>query len=128
VNLLLDTHVLAWWVLDDTRLSATARNILGDPSNRVMASVVSAFEMATKHRLGKWPDIGDFVAEFEPAVAAEGFGILDVAADHAVLAGSLPGAPRDPFDRLIAAQAIVGQMPVVTADAALAMLGARTLW
>lgn len=128
MNLLLDTHVLAWWVLDDTRLSATARNILGDPSNRVMASVVSAFEMATKHRLGKWPDIGDFVAEFEPAVAAEGFGILDVAADHAVLAGSLPGAPRDPFDRLIAAQAIVGQMPVVTADAALAMLGARTLW
>ena len=128
MNLLLDTHALAWWVLDDTRLSATARNILGDPSNRVMASVVSAFEMATKHRLGKWPDIGDFVAEFEPAVAAEGFGILDVAADHAVLAGSLPGAPRDPFDRLIAAQAIVGQMPVVTADAALAMLGARTLW
>ncbi|CAM5405776.1 hypothetical protein ATER59S_02146 [Aquamicrobium terrae] len=128
MNLLLDTHVLAWWVLDDARLSVTARNLVADPSNRVVASAVSAFEMATKHRLGKWPDVGAFVAEFGAAVAAEGFGVMAVTADHAVLAGSLAGEPRDPFDRLIAAQAIVEKMPVVSADPALAMLGAQALW
>ena len=125
---LLDTHALAWWVLDDSRLSVAARDIIGNPSNTILVSVVSAFEMATKHRLGKWPDVGVFVAEFEPALAAEGFSVVDVTADHAVLAGRLAGEPRDPFDRLIAAQAIVEGVPILTADPALAALGAQAAW
>lgn len=128
MNLLLDTHALAWWVLDDARLSVTARNLVADPANRIVVSVVSAFEMATKHRLGKWPDVGAFVAEFGTAVTAEGFNLLEVTAGHAVLAGGLAGEPRDPFDRLIAAQAMAEKMPVLTVDPALAMLGAQVLW
>lgn len=128
MNVLLDTHALAWWVLDDSRLSAAARDILADPANVVLVSVVSAFEMTTKHRLGKWPDIGAFAAEFELAVTAEGFRVMELATDHAALAGRLAGAPRDPFDRLIAAQAIVERMPVLTIDPALAMLGAEVIW
>ena len=128
MRLLLDTHTLAWWVLDDPHLSDRARDLLADPDNEIVASAVSAFEMATKHRLGKWDDIGEFVAGFENAMTAEGFQLLSISPAHAILAGRMPGAHRDPFDRLLAAQAEVDAMTLVTNDPRFGEFGSETVW
>lgn len=128
MRLLLDTHALAWWVLDDPRLSQAAMSANVAPDNDIFISTVSAFEMATKHRLGKWDDIGEFVRVFGVAVAAEGFEIVDINAAHAVLADLMPGNHRDPFDRLLAAQAEIEGLALVTNDPAFEMFPVQSVW
>ena len=127
MRLLLDTHVLAWWVLDTDALSSKARSAIA-VSARILVSAVSAFEMANKHRLGKWPGIGDFIADFVPAMQRENFDVLALTSDHAIRAGLLPGPHRDPFDRLLAAQALTENLVLVTRDPAFAEFGVETLW
>jgi PIN domain nuclease of toxin-antitoxin system len=128
MRFLLDTHALAWWVLDDPRLSRQVREIVSDTDKEVLVSAVSAFEMATKHRLGKWNDVGAFVEVFESAVATEGFGLLSISPAHARVAGLMAGHHRDPFDRLLAAQAQVEGLVLVTNDGKLAELGVEVVW
>lgn len=128
MRLLLDTHALAWWVLDEKRLSTAAKSAISSPDNEIVVSVVSAFEMGTKHRLGKWDGIGEFARSFRSAVTAEGFEIADVNAEHAILAGVMPGHHRDPFDRLLAAQAKLDSLVLVTADTAFSQFDIDVLW
>ncbi|MBI2719865.1 MAG: type II toxin-antitoxin system VapC family toxin [Rhizobiales bacterium] len=128
MRILCDTHTLAWWLLDDRRLSQTMRALIIEPGNQVLVSAVSAFEMATKFRIGKWPDIGNLVGRFEEAVASENFEILPLSPSHAIRGGLLDGAHCDPFDRLLAGQSLVEGIPLVTSDAAFKAWGVETVW
>jgi PIN domain nuclease of toxin-antitoxin system len=123
-RLLLDTHVVLWWLGDDQRLSEAARRAIAETTNDILVSAASVWEMAIKRSLGKLTA----PAELLDVVAAQGFGWLPVRADHAGAVGSLPWQHRDPFDRLLVAQARVEGVPVVTSDPAFAAYGVGVLW
>ena len=125
---LCDTHTLAWWLQDAPQLGTTVKSILANPDNEILVSAVSAFEMATKFRSGKWPGIGALVRDFEIAVNDEGFRLFGITAAHALLAGGFKSEHRDPFDRLLAAQAIIEDCEILTADEQIKGLGARVVW
>ena len=125
---LLDTHALVWWLYDSPRLSALARTIISNPDNEIAASAISAYEIANKYRLGKWNEMAPLATAFDEIVRAAGFALLPVNGRHAALAAQLPGAPRDPFDRLIAAQSRIEAVPVLTMDEAIRALGAEAVW
>jgi PIN domain nuclease of toxin-antitoxin system len=128
LRLLLDTHALIWWLIDLRRLSQTARAAISDPDNQVLVSAVSAFEVTTKYRLGKLPQVGLLARSFEAQVAAEGFSDLPITSGHGRLAGSLAIEHRDPFDRLLMAQAIVEDLRLVSNEKAFDASGVSRLW
>jgi PIN domain nuclease of toxin-antitoxin system len=128
LNLLLDTHVLAWWVLNSPMLTERAREAIANPGNRIFVSAITPFEMSTKHRIGKWPDIGEFLERFDENIRIERFEHLPVLASHSILAGAFPVEHRDPFDRMLAAQSIIEGMPLITSDPAFAFFDMRTLF
>ncbi len=108
MRLLLDTHVLIWALAEPDRLSAAARRALGDPDNEVVVSAVSALEIAVKQSLGKILLPGPAESWLEPAVREVGFGVIPVSFQDAVRVRALPWHHRDPFDRLLVAQALGG--------------------
>jgi PIN domain nuclease of toxin-antitoxin system len=127
--LLLDTVAFIFWHADSPRLSQLARRLLLEaPQRPVYVSAASAFEIATKVRLGKLTVPPAILNDFAYVVEADGFRLLDVDAASAIRAGQLAGAHRDPFDRLIAAQALSIEAPVVTNDSAFAALGVAVVW
>jgi PIN domain nuclease of toxin-antitoxin system len=128
VTLLLDTHTVLWWWSEPQRLSPRALALITDPENRCLVSAASAWETATKVRIGKFPGGERTVEEWEERLATDNFTELPVSTRHAIKAGSLPGPHRDPFDRMIAAQSILEGLPVVSSDAALSALGAERVW
>ena len=103
MRLLLDTHALLWWWADDAQLSAAARSAIGDRANEVLVSAASAWEIATKQRLGRLSMVAADGAAFERMVSADGFEMLPVTAAHAWRAGALTHVHRDPFDRMLVA-------------------------
>jgi PIN domain nuclease of toxin-antitoxin system len=128
VRYLLDTHTLVWWLMNDDHLSQLARVILSDGDNEVMVSAVSAFELATKYRLGKWPEVGPISADFVKHIMAERFTLLAVETSHALYAGQLTADHKDPFDRLLAAQAKLEGLTLVSANRAFDSLDGQRLW
>lgn len=127
MSVLLDTHVVAWLVGDPDRVDAGVRATLADPNTTVLVSAISALEVATKNRLGKWP-VGALAEGWVTAVDEAGLEQLPVDQDDALLAGSLTWDHRDPFDRVLAAQALRRAIPLVTVDRALLSLsGLRTI-
>ena len=124
---LLDTHTALWWWRDSPLLSRAARDAI-EAATRPLVSVASAFEVAIKHRIGKLNDIGDPSARYPALMLAHDFTPLGVTQAHALRAGRLPGDHRDPFDRLIAAQALEEGLTVLTRDAVFAAFGCRVLW
>jgi PIN domain nuclease of toxin-antitoxin system len=128
MKLLLDTHALLWWLADDARLSKPARDAIADPERTVYSSPASAWEIATKHRIGRLPEARELLADFSGILLRAGFEELPITTKHAVLAGTLASAHRDPFDRMLAAQALCESLAVVTSDDAIGVLGARCLW
>ncbi len=126
---LLDTHTLLWMLTDSSRLGHGAASIVRDRRSRLVVSTVSAWEITTKHRLGKLPQADAVIGGYARHLDRLGAARLPLAEDHALLAGSLDWAHRDPFDRMLAAQAMIESMTVVTDDAALhGFPGVRTLW
>jgi PIN domain nuclease of toxin-antitoxin system len=111
-RVLLDTHVLLWWLVDDPSLSDRARAEIADPASEALVSAVSVWEIAIKRSLGKLPGGEDLL----DAVAHDGFTWLPVSERHAWEVASLPHHHADPFDRLLIAQARVEEMPIVTGD------------
>jgi PIN domain nuclease of toxin-antitoxin system len=93
-----------------------------------VASAVSAWEFANKVRIGKWPEVRRFAERFIEFVTAERFELLSITPEHAQLAGSMPGAHRDPFDRMLAAQSRIEGMPLVTADLVFKAFGTKVIW
>jgi PIN domain nuclease of toxin-antitoxin system len=128
LRLLLDTHALAWFLLDLPRLPQTAKAAIADPDNMVVVSVVSALEIAIKVRVGKWPEAEPILRNFDGVLSAEQFQPLPVSMDHALKAGSMPGSHRDPFDRLLIAQALVEDLILVTNEALFDGFGVQRLW
>lgn len=128
MKLLVDTHVVIWWVTDPDRLSTTVDDLLQSGSADVFVSPVTAFEIARKHGIGKLTFDASFLAEFDARIANLGWSELALTNAHAVAAGRLTGGHKDPFDRLIAAQAITEGLTVATLDPAIAALGAKVVW
>jgi PIN domain nuclease of toxin-antitoxin system len=116
-RLLLDTHALVWWWTDDRRLPAAARAAIAAPDNVVLVSAASAWELATKHRQGKWIEVAPLVEEFDDLLRRSRFAPLPITPTQARLAGSLDWSHRDPFDRMLLAQARDQAIPLVTGDA-----------
>lgn len=123
-RLLVDTHAVLWWLSDDPGLSATARDALADPANDVLVSTASLWEIAIKRGLGKLSAPDDLPGHIE----AGGFGWLAVSAEHAWRVRELGRHHRDPFDRLLVAQALVENMPIVSADPRFRAYGVDGCW
>ena len=128
VRLLLDTHALLWWWKDDPRLSKRAAAAIGDEANTVLVSAASAWEIATKHRIGKLPGVEAALREFNELITADGFSHLAVAHNHAIKAGGFEAEHRDPFDRMLAAQAIIEGAALVTDDSAMKLFWVKCFW
>lgn len=126
-RLLLDTHALLWWWTNPGRLSRPALEAMLDPANDVLVSAASAWEIATKNRLGKL-GLHEVESRFEELLRADGFAPLPVTARHALRAGAYDHPHRDPFDRMLAAQAELEGLQLVSCDKALAPFPVRCLW
>jgi PIN domain nuclease of toxin-antitoxin system len=113
VRLLLDTHVLIWWLSDDRKLAKEARQIIANPNNDVFVSAASVWEVAIKAALGR---IDVELDEFEDEIVKSGFRPLPIGLRHAVTVGNLPSVHRDPFDRMLVAQSTVEELRVMSHD------------
>jgi PIN domain nuclease of toxin-antitoxin system len=123
VNLLLDTHAVLWWLDDDPTLSDAARAEISDPENTVYLSAVAVWEMRIKQGIGKL----DLPDDFEEVLDGQAFSKLPVTVDHAHTIAGLPAIYRDPFDRMLVAQAVVEGMTIVTRDRRIAEYGVDVL-
>ena len=112
MNLLLDTHVLLWWLDDHPNLSPRAKSVIADGKNLVFVSAAVIWEIRIKHALGKL----EIPANFRKVLDQQGFELLDITVDHAYAVGDLPSYHRDPFDRMLVAQAKLESLTLVTRD------------
>lgn len=128
MRLLLDTHALLWWGENNDRLSRNAAAVIDSGDHEVFVSAVSAMEIATKFRLGKLPSAGPLALAFEDETAAAGFLPLSITLTHARVAGSLAIPQKDPFDRLLIAQAQVEDMFLVSNETIFDGFGVGRLW
>lgn len=128
MNLLLDTHVLIWWLIDHPSLPNVVKRAIEVEANLVFVSSASAFEVTTKHRLGKLPEAAVLAADFRSIVEDEGFVSLSVSIGHAALAGGLENAHKDPFDRMLIAQALLEEMTLVSNEVLFDAFGVARLW
>lgn len=120
MKILLDTHVLLWWLAGDRRLPAKAKQVIENPHNNIVVSSVNIWEIVVKHALGR---IAIELPELEVAITDSGFLPLDITAKHAIEVGNLPMYHRDPFDRMLIAQCIVERAHLLTHDSALSEYG-----
>ena len=128
MRLLLDTHALIWWLAGDEKLSLRARDAIADEANTVAVSAASAMEVATKHRIGKLPDAALLAQDFEAIVADQGFSELSISVRHARLAGEMGIAHKDPFDRLLIAQALAEDMVLISNETRFDDSAVNRLW
>jgi PIN domain nuclease of toxin-antitoxin system len=128
VRLLLDTHAFLWFTLRDRQLSATAQALIADPANRVEISPASYWEIAIKIGIGKYTLSEPFDLFMEREIQSNRFQILPISVRHAAVLASLPHHHGDPFDRLLIAQAMVEQVPLLSADAAFDAYPVTRLW
>lgn len=128
MKVLVDTHAFLWWAFDAPELSPSARGVLADRGNEVLVSSASAWEIATKFRLGRLPEASVLVQDLDRWISVAGFKSLPITVLHSQRAGLLPQPHRDPFDRMIAAQALVENISVISRDEALRKFGVTLLW
>ncbi len=128
MQLLLDTHALLWWLVGDERLSLKAREAIADERNSVFVSAASVWEVSTKHRIGKLPGVAAILPDLDAAIEGQGFRELPISFRHGQAAGALPGPLRDPFDRMLIAQAMIEDMVLVSTEEIFDSYGVRRLW
>ena len=128
MRLLLDTQAFLWFVLNDARLSPTARTLLIDPANELLLSPASYWEIAIKVSIGKYQVPGSFKDFMDRQIAVNQLSILPITVAHATVVASLPFHHRDPFDRLLIAQALTENVPLVSSDAIVDAYGVTRLW
>ncbi len=125
---MLDTHALIWFAFGDQRLSATAKSAIESPYNQVLVSAATAWELTTKVRIGKLPVAEQFARKFREKVKGLGFQELAVTVEHGQRAGLLAGAHKDPFDRMLIAQALTENMPIVSNERLFDQYHVRRVW
>ena len=125
---LLDTHAFLWWLADSRRLSGKAHRVIASEANDIIVSAASAWEIATKTRLGKLPESETAGLDITHLIARQGFEELAISVSDAERAGRLPGPHRDPFNRMLIAQAMSHDLAVVSIDSAFDRYGVNRLW
>ena len=128
MTLLLDTHALLWWLDGDSRLPLASRTRIGDEGTVVLVSAASAWEISTKVRIGKLPGAVEVAERLPEIIRGQRFQELGISVAHARLAGLLPGPHRDPFDRMLIAQAQVEGIPLVSNEDLFDRYGVRRFW
>ena len=128
MRLLLDTHTLLWVMLGDQRLGLRAKEEIEDVSNEIFVSVVCVWEIATKVRIGKMQEPGNLLKDPHASLASLGFRDLPLTLSHARLGGLLSHPHKDPFDRMLAAQALLEGLTLVSVDAVFDGLAVTRLW
>ena len=128
MRLLLDTHAFLWWLADSRRLSAMAHKLIADEANSLFVSAASAWEIATKHRIGKLPEAAGLALNVAGTIRGQGFEELPITVADAERSGRLPGPHRDPFDRMLIAQAVSRELALVSNDRAFDDYGVTRLW
>lgn len=128
MRILLDTHALLWWLLGERALPERARDAILDRGNNVYVSAATAWEIATKVRIGKLPAAAALTSGIGQHLVAQGFAALDVTLEHGQRAGSLPGPQRDPFDRMLIAQAQAENMQLISNEATFDNYGIIRVW
>jgi PIN domain nuclease of toxin-antitoxin system len=125
---LLDSHALLWWWFDPDRLSSVVRELLGDPATPVLVSAASVWELSLKHHQGKLPELNGAIGDLPGLLQADGFEGLPISLAHGLRAGGYTQPHRDPFDRMLAAQAELDRLVLLTADPQLSTFPCQTLW
>ena len=128
MKLLLDTCTVLWATLSSKSLSPKAQRLLAAESNVVYVSAVTAWEIATKFRKGKIPEAEPLERNFFEVMDVAGYTLLPIDPEQALRAGRLLGLHRDPFDRILAAQALSIDIPVITPDPSFDQFGVRRIW
>lgn len=118
MSYLLDTHILLWWIFNSPKRKESSRAIIANPEHLIFISSASAWEIATKYRIGKLSLAKGIVENYLQVIAKASFLELPITAAHALRAGNLPIEHRDPFDRMLMAQAEIEGLPIVTYDSA----------
>lgn len=124
----MDTHALIWFLAGDERLRQQARDRIEDGDTETLVSAVSAMEVTLKHRLGKLPEADYLALDFEDTVEQYGFTGLPISLAHAQLAGRLEIPHKDPFDRLLIAQSLIEDVPLVSNERGFDAFGVRRIW
>ncbi len=125
---ILDTHAFLWWLASDEKLSEPARKFIGREENVVYLSAASAWEIATKVRIGKLPGAVEVASDLGACMASQGFSELPISLADGARAGNLPGPLRDPFDRMLIAQAQALGAPLISNETIFDDYGIRRLW
>lgn len=128
MRLLLDTHALIWWFSGDSSLTPLAKRQISDPKNDVVVSAACGWEIATKYRLGRLPNMANLILDFALHLDRQGFVTLSITSEHAVRAGLLPGTHKDPFDRMLIAQAQAENLAIITDEKIFDDYGVRRIW
>lgn len=125
MRLLLDTHTVLWWFSDDPRLATAARRAIANSANQLLVSAIVGYEISYKQKLGRLPLLPESLPR---RFLRESIEVLPVSLDHAVAAAELPGPHRDPWDRIMMAQALAEGLTVLTVDPIFAGYGVAVLW
>ena len=125
---LLDTHAFLWWLAGSARLSRSAQHAISDEANEILISAASAWEIVTKYHLGKLPSAELVALDISGTIADQGFEELAISVDDAARAGALPGPHRDPFDRMLIAQALARNLVLISFEGCFDPYGVRRLW
>lgn len=128
MKLLLDTHAFLWWLAGDERLPIVAQRRIADEENEIFVSAASAWEIATKYRLGRLPGTEVVARDVPGVIADQGFAELPIRVEEAARAGGLQGDHKDPFDRMLIAQALTGDLILVSNENLFDGYGVRRIW
>lgn len=128
MRLLLDTHAFIWWFEGSDRLPAVVREAIGVSANDVFVSAATAWEIATKHRLGKLDGVDELALSLPRYISSQRFESLPVTVEDGVRAGALPGPRRDPFDRMLVAQALGKDLTLISGESLFDQYGVQRLW
>ena len=126
-SMLLDTHIFLWWLFDDERLPGKIKEFIQDLNNPVYVSAASVWEIATKFRLGKLPEAHAVAVNVPAWIDKAGFQSLNIKPEHAQIAGSWNADHRDPFDRMLAAQALLEKMTLASVDKAMQVFSIKIM-
>jgi PIN domain nuclease of toxin-antitoxin system len=128
MRILLDTHVLLWWLSGNEALSIPARAAIADADSETFVSAVSAWEIAIKYKQGRLPTAASFIGDIEGTIVRHGFLAIPVTMQNGERAGDLPLHHRDPFDRMLIAQALAGSLTLISNERLFDRYGVVRLW